>query len=72
MTRLYDVNASCLEVNGDGGDGAYDLIGRGRTVDEILSELRKVLTQGFGLTNAGECYLSINVVRAGFGDAVPM
>ena len=77
---LYDVNAAILDSTG-GGDGAYDLIGRGLTVDEFLARLREALTlgdglgteTGYGLTNAvGHVHLSIKIARAGKGDDTPM
>lgn len=63
----FDVRASVNEIDGPGGDGAYDLIGDGLTVDEVLERLRKVLTDGFGLTNAGACYLTLHIGPAGRG-----
>lgn len=68
----YDVRASCLELDGNGGDGAYDLIMDSATADEIADALRDVLRKGFGLANAGACRLQINIGPAGRGDDLPL
>lgn len=47
--RKIDVTASIERISTGGGDGAYDLIGRGQTVDEFLSKLRETLLHPKGI-----------------------
>lgn len=72
VPQFYDVRASIFELNGNGSDGAYDLLLDGATPDEILSTLARYLRGGFGLTNAGPCRLCINIGPAGRGDDLPI
>ena len=70
----YDVNASVHEMDGDGSDGAYDLILRNATPAEIAAQLQSALEgAGFGLTNSdGPFRLSIHIGPAGRGDDLPL
>ena len=69
---LYDVNASLFEIDGGGSDGAYDLVLRGVTADEIADKLRETLSGEWGLTNAGPCRLGLSIGPAGSGDSMPL
>jgi hypothetical protein len=66
---IYDTVASCHEIGGEGSDAAYSLCRYGLTVDEFLAELRRVLTDGYGLANSTKpCRLEIAIVPAGVED----
>lgn len=59
--RLYDVDAVCLDDE-DSGDGAYDLICRAATPEEIAKALQSVLSDDWGLTNpTGAVRLEITI-----------
>lgn len=80
--KRFDVIASVNDLHSAGGDGAYDLIGEGQTIDEILAKLREQLetlheslAQG-GAYSSGfkfvPCYLSVNIGPAGSYENLPM
>jgi len=80
--KLFDVIASVNDLHSAGGDGAYDLIGEGQTIDEILAKLREQLetlheslAQG-GAYSSGfkfvPCYLSMNIGPTGSYENLPM
>lgn len=68
----YDMRASVYELDGQGSDGAYSLIGDDLTADEVAERVRAVLSGDWGLTNAGECRLAIHIGPAGRGDDLPL
>jgi len=69
----YDVNASVHDSEGH-ADGAYSLICRDASADEICEHLRQVLADWeYGLTNSpGPFYLSLQIGPAGKGDDMPI
>ncbi len=72
-SKRFDVHASCHEINGDGSDGAYDLVMDAETAEEIGKKLTEVLNAGFGLSNtSAKCRLEIHIAEAGQGDNLPL
>ncbi len=70
--KRFDVRASCYQMNGDGSDGAYDLLLDNATAQEIGDKLVEVLAD-FGLANCeGPFRLQINIGDAGQGDNLPL
>ncbi len=70
--KLFDVNASCHEINGTGSDGAYSLCLRAVPAEEIGAELVKTLAD-FGLSNSdGPFRLELHIAEAGQGDNLPL
>jgi hypothetical protein len=71
--NTYDVNASVYELNGDGSDGAYDLLLEGATPEEIGRKLTEVLSSDWGLTGSdGPFRLEIHIGPAGSRDVLPL
>jgi hypothetical protein len=77
MPKLYDVNASCVSLDGQHLDGAYDLIGERLTVDEIVGRLRQVLSHNWGLAAADDAkpmpsMLTLHIGPAGSSHHMPL
>lgn len=72
QVKRYDVRASCHELDGEGADGAYDLLLDNVTAEEITAQLADVLKGNWGLYHAGDCRLTIHIVPSGRGDDCPL
>lgn len=75
--KLFDVTGSLEPFGPGGGDGAYGIIGRGHTIEQILENIKEqLLTLDESLWSPAEgyvrCYLTLSIGPAGTYDDLPI
>ena len=74
--KRFDVTATLTSFATGGSDGAYGILGKGRTIDEILVAVREQLEQLDRSLMSGrdwvECYLTVSIGPAGSYEELPI